>query len=223
MCETFRMNGEELTTAVGGGKTARRRARTRFADEVRSQMRRAVLDAVGKLLGNRAWAGIRMIEVARAAGVSRQTVYQMFGSRDELIRAYVLRESEQFADKAAQTLVSRADNPDEAVEFALRDFLAAASAHPVVKMVISGQDDNQLVEYVTTHGEAVLTMATDRLTQAVLASWPSADPYDAKLITETVVRLAISHLALPTAPPEVTAAAVGRLLRPFVHQALNLS
>ena len=37
-----------------------------------------------------------MAEVARAAGVSRQTLYKEFGTRQEFAQAFVLREADRF-------------------------------------------------------------------------------------------------------------------------------
>ncbi|MGQ5228634.1 helix-turn-helix domain-containing protein, partial [Streptomyces sp. yara] len=40
----------------------------------------------------RPWSAVRMVDVAAAAGVSRQTLYNEFGSKDGLARALVRRE-----------------------------------------------------------------------------------------------------------------------------------
>jgi AcrR family transcriptional regulator len=59
--------------------------RARRADAVRS--RTEVLEAAARLLGERPDAG--MAAIAQAAGVTRQTVYAHFSSRDDLLTAVV--------------------------------------------------------------------------------------------------------------------------------------
>jgi AcrR family transcriptional regulator len=69
---------------------ARRRAyasprRKQQADETRA----AVLQHAAALFGERGWAGTGMRDVARAAGVSVETVYATFGSKPDLLIAAV--------------------------------------------------------------------------------------------------------------------------------------
>ncbi|MCX5583081.1 TetR/AcrR family transcriptional regulator [Streptomyces erythrochromogenes] len=72
----------------GGPSTPPRRRR---ADAERS--RSAVLDAAIRLLAERPDAG--MAAIAAAAGVTRQTVYAHFGTRDELLEAVADRITEE--------------------------------------------------------------------------------------------------------------------------------
>jgi AcrR family transcriptional regulator len=51
--------------------------------------RRRILDAARRSLEAHAWAGLRLEDVARAAGVSRQSIYLHFGSRPALLLALV--------------------------------------------------------------------------------------------------------------------------------------
>src|SRR3954467_6796789 len=50
------------------------------------------------------WARTRMLDVARAAGVSRQTLYNEFGSKDALAQAMAMREIEQFIEGPERAL-----------------------------------------------------------------------------------------------------------------------
>ncbi|MER7399738.1 TetR/AcrR family transcriptional regulator [Streptomyces sp. NPDC000151] len=58
--------------------------------------RDSLLDAAYAALEVRPWAGVRMVDVAAAAGVSRQTLYNEFGSKQGLARALVRRETEGY-------------------------------------------------------------------------------------------------------------------------------
>ncbi|MCS0634374.1 TetR/AcrR family transcriptional regulator [Streptomyces sp. LP05-1] len=56
--------------------------------------REALLDAALTALAVRPWPAVRMVEIAAAAGVSRQTLYNEFGSKEGLARALVVREAD---------------------------------------------------------------------------------------------------------------------------------
>ncbi|MEU5423760.1 TetR family transcriptional regulator, partial [Streptomyces sp. NPDC020667] len=56
--------------------------------------RELLLDAAYAALDRRPWSGVRMVDVAAAAGVSRQTLYNEFGSKAGLARALVRREAD---------------------------------------------------------------------------------------------------------------------------------
>jgi AcrR family transcriptional regulator len=53
--------------------------------------RERILDAVEELLSRSGFSGINVMAVAAQAGVSRQTVYSHFGSREELLSQAVIR------------------------------------------------------------------------------------------------------------------------------------
>src|ERR1700691_897669 len=54
-------------------------------------LRDSVLDAMRDLLMPRDWSAITLSDVARTAGISRQTIYNEFGSRQGLAQGYALR------------------------------------------------------------------------------------------------------------------------------------
>ncbi|MGW1838928.1 TetR/AcrR family transcriptional regulator [Streptomyces sp. NPDC002067] len=58
--------------------------------------REVLLDAAYAALADRPWAVVRMVDVAAAARVSRQTLYNEFGSKDGLARALVRRETDAY-------------------------------------------------------------------------------------------------------------------------------
>src|SRR5690606_33410801 len=94
-------------TATPAGASASPR---RFTDASRDLLRSTVFAAVDGLAAERAWGAITMAEIARAAGVSRQTLYNEFGSRDELAQAYVLWASEQFLVEIERVVGARPDD-----------------------------------------------------------------------------------------------------------------
>lgn len=180
-----------------------------------------VLDAVGELLRDRGWGAVRMADVARTAGVSRQTLYNEFGSRADLAQAFVLREADRFVDTIKAAVDAHREDPVAALAAAFEVFLSAAAEDPLVRALLGGEGADELLPLVTTEGAPVLERATERLGAFLLEGWPRLGAGDAALLAETVVRLAISHAALPTAPAGEAGPAIARLLGPFVSEVLR--
>ncbi|MDI3385898.1 TetR/AcrR family transcriptional regulator [Streptomyces sp. B-S-A8] len=58
--------------------------------------RESLLDAACTSLARKPWPAVRMVDVAALAGVSRQTLYNEFGSKDGLARSLVRREADRY-------------------------------------------------------------------------------------------------------------------------------
>lgn len=187
----------------------------------RELLRSTLLDAMRGQLATREWSAVTMAEVARAAGVSRQTLYKAFGSRQEFAQAYVLREVDRFLDAVEAAVQAHLDRPARALSAAFEVFLTAAAADPFVRAVVSGEGGGELLPLVTTQGQPVLEHATERLAAVLAAGWPAMAAEQALLLAESVVRLAISYAVLPGGPAGMGADAVATLLGPYVERALD--
>jgi hypothetical protein len=64
-------------------------------------------------------------------------------------------------------------------------------------------------------------LASDRIAALVGEVWPQAGVEDARLLADSLVRLAISHALLPGGDPESVARGVGRMFGPFVDEVLG--
>lgn len=197
-----------------------RAAASPFADATRDLLQARVLDAVGDLLADRSWSQVRMADVAARAGVSRQTLYNGFGSRAELASAYVTREAEAFVDAVAEAIRSRADSPTDALTSALELFLGAARTHPMVRAIVSPDGSEELLPLVTTRGAPVVAMVTDRLGDVLLETWPQLSRADAASVADVLARLAISYATLPAGSPRATATSIAQLLSPALDALL---
>jgi len=196
-------------------KTAERRPP--HAEASRTLLRESVLDAVGELLADDAWTDVTMSEVAVAAGVSRQTLYNTFGGRDELAQAYLLRESEHFLGAIDEAITANADDPRQALRAAAGLFLSLAATHPMIRAVGTGNNDD-LIALATTRGGLLLTTMTVRLSDRLEQTWPEVDHADAVLLSENLVRLAISYAVLPSDTPEQTAEHLATVLGPYIDE-----
>jgi len=187
----------------------------------RELLRSTLLDAMREELATRDWAAVTMAEVARAAGVSRQTLYKAFGSREEFARAYVLREVDRFLEAVEAAVRAHLDEPVLAVAAAFDVFLTAAADDPLVRSIVSGESSDELLPLVTTQGQPVLEHATERLAAFLDRAWPTIAPDQARLLAECVVRLAISCATLPSGPSGMGADAVAALLGPYLERVLS--
>jgi AcrR family transcriptional regulator len=187
----------------------------------RRLLRETLFAAARGELESRAWSEITMADVASAAGVSRQTLYKAFGSRDEFAQAFVIHEGERFLDAVDAAVTEHLDDPRAAVGAALEVFLDSAGADPMVRILLSDDGTGGMLPLVTTQGMPVLQWATARLTATILEGWPGTPPKKAELLAETLVRLAISYVTAPGKSSETTAAQAGELLGPFIDEALG--
>lgn len=162
-----------------------------------------------------------MADIASAAGVSRQTLYKEFGSRDEFAQAFVIHEGERFLGGVEEAVRAHADDPRAAVGAALGVFLRGAGEDPLVRVLLSDDGTGGMLPFVTTQGIPVVQWATGRLTAVIKEGWPQAPADKAELLAESLVRLAISHVTAPSDTPEATAENAGRLLGPFIDEALG--
>jgi AcrR family transcriptional regulator len=186
----------------------------------RALLRDTLLDAVGELLAERGWSDVPMAEVARRAGVSRQTLYNEFGDRTGIAQAYVLREAERFLDDVERAIASRPDDPRGAVAAAFEIFLTAASHHPIVHAIATGQGEG-LLALVTTGDSPVVELGTARIVEALTDGWPQLGAEDARAVSECVVRLGISYATLPTGPPKRTAQSLARVVGPYLDEVIS--
>ncbi|MFN8112644.1 MAG: TetR family transcriptional regulator [Solirubrobacterales bacterium] len=194
--------------------------RPTHAEASRALLRETILDAVGELLADDSWAGVTMSQVATRAGVSRQTVYNTFGGRDELAQTYLLRESERFLAAIDEAITENAADARQALRSAAELFLELAATHPMIRAVASGNNDD-LVALATTRGGLLLTTMTARLADRIERTWPGVDPAGASLLAENLVRLAISYAVLPSDTPEQTAEQLQKVLGPYIDQLVD--
>ncbi len=61
-------------------------------------LRDSILDGMREMLLDRDWSSITLSDVAKAAGISRQTIYNEFGSRQGLAEGYALRLADRLVD-----------------------------------------------------------------------------------------------------------------------------
>ncbi|MFJ9178242.1 TetR/AcrR family transcriptional regulator [Streptomyces sp. NPDC102360] len=94
--------------------------------------RESLLEAAYTALARRPWGGVRMVDVAAVAGVSRQTLYNEFGSKEGLARALVRREADAYLAGVDRAL--KEGGLDGVAEWTV----ASARRNPLVRAALTG-------------------------------------------------------------------------------------
>lgn len=195
--------------------------RAPYAVAARELLRDTLCDAARHELEQRPWGEVTMADIAATAGVSRQTLYKEFGSREEFAQAFVLREADGFIAAVEGALDAHLDDPQAALTAAFSLFLTAAERDPLIRAAVHG--GGEMLPFVTTQGQTLVAGAAERLRWAIGSRWPQAHAHDVALLSECLVRLAISYATLPVAPAGMTASSIAELLGPFIDRALSLA
>jgi AcrR family transcriptional regulator len=198
--------------------TAAPSGRVPYSTAARILLRETIINAVDDLARSRGWSATTMSDVAAAAGVSRQTLYNEFGSRRALVEAYITREIENLVAQATDAVQANADDARRALRIAFSLFLKLASDEPIVQLIVNDAEGGELQRMLTALGQS---LASERVAHLIPEMWPQVGADDARLLAESLVRLAISHALLPTQEPEVAAREVERMLGPFVDELLS--
>ena len=192
---------------------------TPYPVAARQLLRDTVLAATRAELEQRTWPDVTMADIARTAGVSRQTLYNEFGSREDLAQAFVLSEEERLIGAVEQIIHGHRDDPLRALTAAFDMFLVAAAEDPLIRRVLSEDGAEGMLPLVTTRGRPVIEGAVDRLGAIMRSTWPQIARADAVLVSECLVRLAISYAMLPAGPTTMTAASVTKVIGTYVERA----
>ena len=195
--------------------------RTPYPQAARELLRETLFGAARDRLEQQSWSEITMSDIAATAGVSRQTLYKEFGNRNEFGLAFVIHEGERFLDDVEAAVKQHLDDPRAAVGAALELFLRTAGEDPLIRILLSDDGTGGMLPFVTTQGMPVVQWATARLAATIEEGWPQAPKADVNLLSESLVRLAISYITAPAEAPETTAASVANLLGPFIDRALG--
>jgi AcrR family transcriptional regulator len=182
--------------------------------------RESLLDAASAALAARPWPEVRMVDVAAAAGVSRQTLYNEFGGKDGLARALVRRAADAYLAGVDRALAGPAGADGDADPgrrlAAIADWTVhSAQANPLVRAVLTGFWGERLptpvrvtpsVSYVPAQRRAdasvpspvqLLGQVRDRALAALGPGRPKAEAEHLARACDVAVRLALSYVVAP--------------------------
>jgi AcrR family transcriptional regulator len=109
------------------------KATRRYAPRMPPEERREqILDATLKLIAGQGYERVSMEAVARAAGVTKPVVYDLFGTLADLLEALLEREQERALLQLAELLPTPGENakPEQVLGDSLDAFMRAVEARP---------------------------------------------------------------------------------------------
>ncbi|MET8680569.1 helix-turn-helix domain-containing protein [Streptomyces sp. NPDC004647] len=202
--------------------------------------RESLLDAAFVALAGRPWSVVRMVDVASAAGVSRQTLYNEFGSKDGLARALVRREADAYLAGVDRALAGPAGAAAGADTDPCRRLAAVADwtvrsarTNPLVRAVLTGYWGERLPTPVRVVGAPatsfyipaqrradaglpspveLLGQVRDRALTSLRAGRPQEEAERLARACEVAVRLALSYVVAPAGAEDPA-----RLVRVALH------
>ncbi|MBB3035637.1 TetR family transcriptional regulator [Hoyosella altamirensis] len=195
------------------------RTRGSYQEAARQLLRTSVLDAVRSLLDEKEWSDITMAEVARAAGVSRQTLYNEFDSRQGVAQQYILRLVDQFLDEVKDAVAAHPDDARGTITSAFERFISIATSDPAVRWALLGRAKSELLSLITTDGWPVLEKAVNSLAEVFEGSWVQLSPRDARIAANHVGRIALSFIAIPARSPDTIIDDFTDFVVPFFERA----
>jgi AcrR family transcriptional regulator len=197
--------------------------------------RESLLDAAYAALARRPWSAVRMVDVAAAAGVSRQTLYNEFGSKEGLARALVRREADGYLTGVERALTGHGDARERLT--AIAEWTAStARENPLVRAMLTGCWSERLPSPalkavpsssavpaqrradgpLPSPGDFVSLVRDRAVTVLSGPGTPKSETAELARSCELVVRLALSCVAAP--PGE---GGVADLVRSALHRQLT--
>lgn len=183
-----------------------------------NQLRDVILDGMRAQLLTKDWSAITLSDVARAAGVSRQTIYNEFGSRKGLAQGYAMRLADRLVDEIDGAINGNIGDVHGAFLSGFRAFFVNSAADPLVISLLSGEAKPDLLQIITTDSAPIITHCSARLSEAFMESWVHTTSDDAGVLARAIVRLAISYVAMPPEADHDVAADLARLMTPFAER-----
>lgn len=183
----------------------------------REAQRLAVFQGLDGLLQTRPWADVTLSTVAEAVGLSRQTLYNQFGSRDGLAAEYALWAADRFLDDVRTTVRAGGTDLATSLETAFAQFLSLAAEHPLIRALEAAAGADGVRTLVSTRaGAPVVQRGVEGLSGLICEVAPQVPAAVAEDLAEVLVRLAVSYVTVPTAPAVEASARVRRVFEPFV-------
>lgn len=175
----------------------------------------AILDAALDVLARVGIAKLALEDVATAAGVSRQTVYRHFGSRDGLLSAVIVREEEALlalVDEATEGV----DEIEEAVRVGLAAALHGADEHPLLQRLLTSEPE-ALLPFLTLGSGPVLSIVGPAIAEVVQRRASRLQPGDLEFLGDAVGRVVVSYAISPRADIDDTAARLAGMVAAHVR------
>lgn len=161
--------------------------------------RHRILDAALTVMSRYGLARLALEDVAREAGVSRQTVYRYVGNRDGLIGDTIVREEQVFLERMRQA-AGRHEELRPALEASIAAALTMAREHPLLDRLLATEPE-ALLPFLTDGSGPVLSAARPVVVELLGRYVPHLDASDLERTADVASRLIVSYAVSPVDEP----------------------
>jgi AcrR family transcriptional regulator len=169
--------------------------------------RERLINEAAELTRAGGWQSITMAKLADRVGVSRQTVYNEIGSKQQLAEAMVMHELEVFLRGVDSAFAAHPDDLVAAIREAALEVLNTARTNPLLHAVLSASHgaESSLLPLLTTQAEPIID-AAGVLIRGHLEAYDVPLTEDrVSALVDMVIRVLLSHVTAPGGSPEKTA------------------
>jgi AcrR family transcriptional regulator len=173
-----------------------------FRNRMHALLRESILDAATARASKVDWSQVRIADIAEDVGVSRQTIYNEFGSKDQLAGALFEREMAAYIVGVQEATADIVDLGD-AIRASVTWILARARSNEMLQRTLResrnrGGGSETLLPFITVNAHLVVVPARQALLDYFDSRWPSRDREHATRLMELVIRFVISLVVLPS-------------------------
>lgn len=203
------------------------------AQRIARQKRTELLAAAVDELVEHGWRGLRMQAVAGRAGVSRQTIYNTFNSRDGLAEAMIAHLTDSFLDgfdtafsagsggavdpAAVGAAAADPDDPAGRWEAGVRYLLLRGSEDPALRAMLGLDAQDEFLGLLTSRSEPIVVRARERLPLIALRHQPELDIRRLTQVAELLARLTLSEIVQPIAELDAAVFTVTEMITGFLR------
>lgn len=180
-----------------------------------------ILDAALTVMSRYGLARLALEDVAREAGVSRQTVYRYVGSRDGLISDTIVREEQAFFDRMREA-AEQHDQLRPALEASIAAALRMAREHPLLDRLLATEPE-ALLPFLTDGSGPVLSAARPVVIEVLGRFVPHLGAADLARAADAASRLIVSYAISPSKEPvEELSAGLAAMMADGVDAGISL-
>lgn len=181
-----------------------------FGDGTVRSVRVRLLDAAHGVIESSGWSAVTMAGIAHVAGVSRQTVYNEFGTKHGLAEHLALRELERFLTVVRERMQSQ-NEIVASIRSACEGVLEMAEQSLLVRTIVGATPSDQDLDFLkimTTESGGIVEASVSVVEQSINDLYPETPLNAAELsvAVELVIRLVLSAITRPSKSPADAAA-----------------
>jgi len=188
----------------------------------RSKARERILAALSGILAGTDWQSVGIHEIASRSGVSRQTVYNVFGTRSGLATAFVTTLLERLIVPQLEGEPLRSSSEaEDALAAGFEAFFTALAQDPVLRPWRESAGTRLPFRGLVTDEARLVDDASQRLAAAYQRRLPGVSDEEAATLARAVTRVCVSYLASPPAEHEEPSRDLARVFAPYAESVID--